>query len=99
MGFILGVLVGAVAALLYAPKSGDLTREELRVRTDELKRRADDLQRVAQRLADDASVKGRELIDEARRQWETTGGREKTPTSAAGRDTETGGGPARGPDR
>jgi gas vesicle protein len=73
MGFIIGFLAGAVAALLYAPKSGDITREELRVRTEELKRRADDLQRVAQRLADDAQVKGRELLDEAKRQWGETG--------------------------
>ncbi len=70
MGFILGVLLGAVGALLYAPKTGDITREELRVRSEELKRRADELQRVAQKLADDASVKGRELIDEAKRQWD-----------------------------
>jgi len=40
MGFVLGLLVGAVAALLYAPKPGDSTREDLQVRADELKRRA-----------------------------------------------------------
>jgi len=70
MGFILGLLTGAVVALLYAPKTGDITREELRQRTDELKRRADDLQRIAQQLAEDAQVKGRELVDEAKRQWD-----------------------------
>jgi gas vesicle protein len=70
MGFIIGILVGAVGALLYAPKTGDITREELRVRSEELKRRADELQRIAQKIADDASVKGKELIDEARRQWD-----------------------------
>jgi gas vesicle protein len=73
MGFIVGLLTGAVLALLYAPRSGDLTREELRQRSDELKRRADDLQRIAQKLADEAQVKGRELIDEAKRQWGETG--------------------------
>ena len=40
MGFLIGLLTGAVVALLYAPKTGDLTREELRVRSEELKRRA-----------------------------------------------------------
>jgi gas vesicle protein len=70
MGFILGLLAGAVAALLYAPKSGDITREELRIRSEELKKRADELQKIAQKLADDASVKGRELIDEAKKQWD-----------------------------
>ena len=72
MGFIIGVLAGAVVALLYAPKTGDITREELKVRSEELKRRADELQKVAQKLADDASVKGRELIDEAKKQWDSS---------------------------
>ena len=75
MGFVFGLLVGAVAALLYAPKPGDSTRGDLQVRADELKRRADDLQRIAQRIADEVSVKGREILDDAKRQWDSTGGR------------------------
>ncbi|MBI3522747.1 MAG: YtxH domain-containing protein [Chloroflexi bacterium] len=73
MGFIVGILVGAVAALLYAPKSGDLTREEWRQRSEELKKRADELQRIAQNIAQDAQVKGRELIDDAKKQWDKAG--------------------------
>ncbi len=73
MGFVFGLLLGAVAALLYAPKPGDNTREELRLRADELKKRADDLQRIAQKIADDASVKGREIIEDAKRQWDSAG--------------------------
>ncbi len=72
MGFFMGLLTGAVIALLYAPKPGDMTREELRQRSEELKRRADELQRVAQDLSAQAQVKGRELADEAKRQWERT---------------------------
>src|SRR6266568_537608 len=72
MGFIIGALAGAVVMLLYAPKSGDITREELRVQTEELRRRAEELQKIAQKLADDASMKGRELIDEAKKQWESS---------------------------
>jgi gas vesicle protein len=75
MGFLIGLLTGAVIALLYAPKPGDLTREELRVRSEELRRRADELQRVAQDLSAQAQVKGRELADEAKRQWEKVGQR------------------------
>lgn len=71
MGFIIGALTGAVIALLYAPKTGDITREELRARSDEFKRRADELQRIAQDLSAQAQVKGRELAGEAKRQWET----------------------------
>jgi gas vesicle protein len=90
MGFILGVLTGAVVALLYAPKTGDITREELRIRSEELKRRADELQKIAQKLADDASVKGRELIDEAKRQWDqTAAGRASTsPRGTTGGSTK-----------
>ena len=73
MGFFIGILTGAVIALLYAPKTGDITREELRQRTDELKRRADDLQRIAQDLSVQAQVKGKELADEAKRQWTRSG--------------------------
>ena len=83
MGFILGLLTGAVIALLYAPKTGDITREELRQRSDELKRRADDLQHIAQKLAEDAQVKGRELVDEAKRQWDA-GGRAASPRESGG---------------
>lgn len=96
MGFIIGLLTGAIAALLYAPKTGDITREELRVRSEELKRRADELQRIAQKLADDASVKGRELIDEAKRQWDTSAASGRAGSApAAGQKSTTGGGSAR----
>ena len=85
MGFVFGLMLGAIAALLYAPKPGDNTREELQLRADELKKRADDLQRIAQKIADDVSVKGRELIDDAKRQWDSAG---------SGRSGGTTGGPA-----
>jgi len=81
MGFVFGLLLGAIAALLYAPKPGDNTREELRLRADELKKRADDLQRIAQKIADDASVKGREIIEDAKRQWDSAGSGRSGPTT------------------
>ena len=72
MGFLIGLLTGAVVALLYAPKTGDMTREELRVRSEELKRRADELQKIAN-----------ELVDEAKRQWDKSGvGQRSTETGA-----------------
>ncbi|HEV8230449.1 MAG TPA: YtxH domain-containing protein [Candidatus Limnocylindria bacterium] len=73
MGFLIGLLTGAVIALLYAPKPGDITREELRQRSDELKRRADELQRIATDLSQQAQVKGKELAGEAKKQWERYG--------------------------
>jgi hypothetical protein len=43
------------------------------MRSEELKRRADELQKIAQDLSVQAQVKGRELADEAKRQWEKVG--------------------------
>ena len=82
MGFLIGLLTGAVVALLYAPKTGDLTREELRVRSEELKRRADELQKIANDLSQQAQVKGRELVDEAKRQWDRSGVGQRSETGA-----------------
>ena len=73
LAFLLGAVSGAAVALLYAPKPGDITRDELRLRSEELKRRADELQRIATELSSQAQVKGRELADEAKRQWERAG--------------------------
>ena len=74
MGVIFAFLAGAVAALVYGPKLlGENPRDELQLRADELKKRADDLQRIAQKIADDVSVKGREIIDDARKEWESAG--------------------------
>lgn len=88
MGFLIGLLAGAVVALLYAPKTGDVTREELRVRSDELKRRADELQKIANDLSQQAQVKGKELVDEAKRQWDRSGVGQRA-TDTLGRTGET----------
>jgi gas vesicle protein len=88
MGFVFGLLLGAIGALLYAPKPGDNTRQELQLRADELKKRADDLQRIAQKIADDVSVKGREILEDAKKQWDTAG------TGKTGRTGGTTGGTA-----
>ncbi|HVR89000.1 MAG TPA: YtxH domain-containing protein [Candidatus Limnocylindria bacterium] len=89
MGFVFGLLIGAIAALMYAPKPGDMTREELRARADELKKRADDLQRIAQKMADDVTVKGREVIDDAKKQWERTQGGGAGSSGASGSGSKT----------
>ncbi len=83
MGFLIGLLTGAVIALLYAPKPGEITREELRQRSDELKRRADELQRIATELSQQAQVKGRELAGEAKKQWERHGAGQRGESGGA----------------
>lgn len=82
MGFVFGLLLGAIGALLYAPKPGDGMRGELQTRADELKRRADDLQRIAQKIADDVSVKGREIIGDAKKEWDSAGSARSTGTTS-----------------
>lgn len=89
MGFIFGLLIGAIGALMYAPKPGDMTREELRVRADDLKKRADDLQRIAQKMADDVTVKGREVLDDAKKQWDKSQGGGTGSSGATGSGSKT----------
>jgi gas vesicle protein len=68
MQFILGAIVGAIAALLLAPQRGDVTREELRTATEDLRRRADELSERAKRASEEAQVRTQKLIDEAKKQ-------------------------------
>jgi gas vesicle protein len=68
MQFILGIIIGAVAALLLAPQRGDVTREELRQASEDLRRRADDLQERAKRASDEAQTRTQKLIDDAKKQ-------------------------------
>ena len=94
MGFILGLVIGAVGALVYGPKIG-MSGDELRQRADDLKRRADDLQRIAQKMAGDVGSKGREVIDDAKREWDksgTGGAGTASGGSAAGSTGTRGGG-------
>ena len=65
--FIAGMGVGAVGALVFAPKSGEETREILKSKADEgkefLRKQAADLRENASGLATDIVEKGREAID------------------------------------
>jgi gas vesicle protein len=60
--FLLGLGVGAVSGILFAPKAGDETREELRQRVGEgreyLKRRGGEWRHQAEHVMD----RGREVV-------------------------------------
>lgn len=58
-GFVIGGLVGAAAALLLAPQSGEDTRSLLRDKSIELKDRA-------METAEDTRVRAEEALEEAR---------------------------------
>jgi gas vesicle protein len=67
--FFLGLGVGVAAGILFAPKSGEETRELLRSRasdgTDYLKRRSEELKDAA----NDAVERGRAAVQRQRDQW------------------------------
>ena len=73
-GFVIGGLIGAAATLLYAPKSGQETRAEIRERTMELRDRTaetvkDTVEQVkskADQLKSEVQVKAGELKHQSR---------------------------------
>jgi gas vesicle protein len=66
--FFLGLGIGVAAGILFAPKSGEETREFLKERADEgkeyLKRRSDELRETATSTID----RGRQAIDRQKEQ-------------------------------
>ena len=76
MQFILGLIAGAVAALLLAPQRGDVTREELRQASEDLRRRADELSERARRASEEAQARTQKLVDDARQQMSEMRGRD-----------------------
>jgi gas vesicle protein len=65
-GFLVGALVGAAAALLLAPQSGEDTRAQLRDKGVELGHRAEDLQVQAKDRAGEVQLKMKQAIDEGK---------------------------------
>jgi gas vesicle protein len=70
MQFLFGAIVGAIVMALFAPQRGDVTREEVRSATEDLRRRADELTERARRVTDEAQVRTQKLIDDARKQMQ-----------------------------
>ena len=68
-GFILGGLLGTAMALLFAPRTGEETRERLMDTAEELRdrarERADDVARKVRDATDDLSQRGRTTLDES----------------------------------
>lgn len=58
-GFLFGGLVGAAAALLLAPQSGEETRAQIRQRSIELRDQAEDLAEDTRRRAEEVAVQTR----------------------------------------
>jgi gas vesicle protein len=68
VGFIVGGLSGAVAALLFAPQSGEETRAVIKERSIELRDKAAEEAEAAWRRAEAAAIDAREKAEELSRQ-------------------------------
>jgi gas vesicle protein len=70
VGFVVGGVAGAVAALLLAPQSGEETRTLIRDKSIELRdaaaQQADVIAKRAGEVTSEAKTRGKELVDEAR---------------------------------
>ena len=62
-GIGLGAIIGAAAGLLFAPKTGTETREEIKKAADDLKSRAEEVVGELSTSADELVQKTRGLID------------------------------------
>ncbi len=73
-GLLLGMAIGAMTGLaigfLYAPRSGQETREMIKTKADEAKRKAGDVVQAAKSKAQSIRSKGMETMEEIKRETE-----------------------------
>src|SRR5215467_5353407 len=67
--FLAGLGVGAVAGVLYAPRSGNETREVLRTRAEEGREYVRDRARTARSQANQWMDRGREVLNQQKDQF------------------------------
>jgi gas vesicle protein len=76
-GFVVGGLIGAAVAILFAPQSGEETRTVIRTKSGELKdiayEQAGTVRTRATEAASTARVRTEQVLDEARQKAETIG--------------------------
>ena len=73
-GFMVGALVGAAAALLFAPMSGEETRGMIREKGVELGQRADEMSIEARKKAEEFQIQARERAEELQAQTKERAG-------------------------
>jgi gas vesicle protein len=88
--FLAGLGVGAVVGVLYAPRSGDETREVLRSKAQEGRERVRQQARRAREQASDFMDRGREVLNQQKDQFRSAyeaGRQAYHETTAAAGDT------------
>ncbi len=63
---LIGVGVGALVGMLYAPKTGKQMRKDLRRKLDDARETLDDWKDQAREVAEDALERGSDLADDLR---------------------------------
>ncbi|MGB6676212.1 MAG: YtxH domain-containing protein [Terriglobales bacterium] len=91
--FLAGLGIGAVAGVLYAPRSGDETRQALRARADDSREFVRDRARQAREQATTWADRGREVLNQQKEQFRSAyeAGRQayQEATAAEGGGTQT----------
>ena len=67
--FIAGLGIGALAGVLYAPKSGQETRDDLAAQARDAKEKANQYVEQSKSQINDYVDKGRDYYDKGRTQW------------------------------
>jgi len=84
--FLAGLGIGAVAGVLYAPRSGDETREALRARAEDSREFVRDRARHAREQAATWADRGREVLNQQKEQFRSAyeAGRQAYQEATAG---------------
>ena len=65
-GFLVGALVGVIAVMLFAPQSGEKTRDQLKEKALDLKEHAEEMIDQAKEIAGEAIEEGKEAASRAK---------------------------------
>lgn len=84
--FLAGLGIGAVAGVLYAPRSGDETRQALRARAEDSREFVRDRARQAREQASTWADRGREVLNQQKEQFRSAyeAGRQAYQEATAG---------------